>query len=133
MQAILREIESADSSGGAVPHSGAAAPQPPASQSPPSQSPPPLPYIVTNSGIELPESEGNAFHLCVVIRKYTSAKLTFIGGQRVTRVENALLWDALGLLRSLRYDVDRFNSAADGTGRSREEVRYAEDGQWSLG
>ena len=88
----------------------------------------PLPFRVLDDGIELAEAEGNAFHLCVILRKYTSAKLAVKAGSRLTKVENPLLWDALGLLRSLRYDVNAFNSAAavapGGAARSREEVRY---------
>ena len=87
-----------------------------------------LPFVVRADGIELQEGDGNAFHLAVVLRKYTSAKMSVTRGSRVTTVENRLLWDALGLLRSLRYDVQLFNSAvgaSEGGGpRSRAEVRY---------
>ena len=96
------------------------APAPSASR-PPVQA---LPFTTTEDGIELDEPEGNAFHLSVILRKYTSAKLSFIGGRRRTVVEDKLLWDALGLLRSLSYDVKQFNTAADGGGRTRSETRY---------
>ena len=87
----------------------------------------PLPYTVVADGIELVEEEGNSFHLAVVLRKYTAAKMSVRAGQpRVTVVSNALLWDAIGLLRSLRHDVQLFNSAADplNAPSSRAEVRY---------
>ena len=72
------------------------------------------------------EPDGNAFHLSVILRKYTAAKLQIVAGRRRTVVENALLHDALGLLRSLRYDAEQFNVAAsdDGEPRSRSETRY---------
>ena len=87
----------------------------------------PLPFRVLEDGVELPEAEGNAFHLCVVLRKYTAAKMAVKASSRLTTVSNSLLWDALGLLRSLRYDLDAFNAAVVPPGaapRSREEVRY---------
>jgi len=78
------------------------------------------------NGVELHEQDGNEFHLAVVLRKYTSATLKVTAGRRVTRVEDNLLWDALGLLRSLRYDVEQFNEAArpPAGGYSRSEIRY---------
>lgn len=105
----------AESAGGHAPAAPAAAASPP------------LPFTVVDDGIELEESEGNQFHLCVILRKYTAAKMAMRAGRRVTKVENQLLWDALGLLRSLRYDVDSFNAALPTAGeppRTRDEVRY---------
>ena len=102
-------------------------PPPPPLSAPGKEPTKPLPFRVLDDGIELPEAEGNAFHLCVILRKYTSAKLSVKAGSRLTKVENTLLWDALGLLRSLRFDVDAYNSAVIAPGeaaRPREEVRY---------
>ncbi|KAL1515773.1 hypothetical protein AB1Y20_002389 [Prymnesium parvum] len=83
-------------------------------------------FTVTDGGISLVEQDGNEFHLAVVLRKYTAAKLTVKPGVRLTVVENAMLWDALGLLRSLRHDVEQFNLAATPTSppRPRAQVRY---------
>ena len=64
----------------------------------PAETPRPLPFRVLDDGVELPEEDGNAFHLSVILRKYTSAKLAVKAGSRLTTVSNSLLWDALGLL-----------------------------------
>jgi hypothetical protein len=83
------------------------------------------PFRVLETGsIEVDEGSGNSFHLGPVLRKYTSAKLQVKGMKRTTVVELALLVDALGLLRSLQYDVSQFNSAC-GSSMSPSEVRYA--------
>mmetsp|Transcript_12653 Transcript_12653/g.41711 ORF Transcript_12653/g.41711 Transcript_12653/m.41711 type:complete len:727 (-) Transcript_12653:102-2282(-) len=81
------------------------------------------PFAVVEGGVELEEAEGNEFHLAVVLRKYTSAKLAVSNGARVTRVEDSQLWDALGLLRSLQFDVEQFNVAAREP-HSKAEVQY---------
>ena len=61
------------------------------------------------------ERKGNGFHLYTVIRKYTGATLTFIRRNSVktpvVKIERSKLYDALGLLRSLQYDVKQFNQA----------------------
>ena len=76
--------------------------------------------------IEVEEQNGNAFQLGPILRKYTSAKLTVKGIKRLTTVEFSLLYDALGLLRSLQYDVAQYNSAAQSSGElSSSELRYA--------
>lgn len=61
-----------------------------------------------------PEQKGNRIHLHTAIRKYTGATLAFLRGTNkpkssVVKVEVSKLYDALGLLRSLQYDVDCFN------------------------
>jgi hypothetical protein len=61
--------------------------------------------------VEVDEGDGNSFHLGPVLRKYTSARLAVLPGRRVTSVEFSMLLDALGLLRSLQYDVHQFNLA----------------------
>ena len=65
-------------------------------------------------GVEVEEGSGNAFHLGPILRKYTPAKLVVRGARRTTTVEFPALYDALGLLRGLQYDVARFNAAAEG-------------------
>jgi hypothetical protein len=79
--------------------------------------------------VEVDEGGGNAFHLGPILRKYTSARLAVKGARRTTTVELPLLYDALGLLRSLQYDVAEFNSAAiaaaAGTPLSPSALRYA--------
>ena len=108
---------------------------PPPPTLPPARPPsaPPLPYRVIDAdaecpgevaGIELDEGEGNEFHLSVILRKYTAAKMRVTRGVRKTVVSSAQLWDALGLLRSLRYDVDQFNAAAALATEARSERRY---------
>jgi hypothetical protein len=62
--------------------------------------------------VEVDEGDGNSFHLGPILRKYTSARLTVLPGRRVTSVEFSLLFDAIGLLRSLQYDVSQFNRVA---------------------
>lgn len=131
MHNVLAGIQSK----GGVPSAAAAAAPPAAPRAtPPSSSTSStdanaLPYTVVKDGVELDERDGNEFHLAVVLRKYTSAKLGIASGRgRYTFVEDRLLWDALGLLRSLRYDVEQFNAAAAPPaargGYSRSEVRY---------
>lgn len=73
--------------------------------------------------VEVEEGGGNAFHLGPILRKYTSARLQVKGARRTTAVEVSTLYDALGLLRSLRYDVAQFNSASATSSPS--ELRYA--------
>ena len=58
--------------------------------------------------VEVDEGDGNSFHLGPILRKYTSARLTVLPGRRVTSVEFSLLFDALGLLRSLQYAMNTF-------------------------
>lgn len=78
------------------------------------------------------ERKGNDIHLFTVIRKYTGATLVFIRRNAVktpvVKVELKRLYDALGLLRSLQYDVKQFNDAAcsatDGI-MSPGELKYA--------
>jgi hypothetical protein len=74
--------------------------------------------------VEVDEANGNAFHLGPILRKYSGAKLTIKGARRFTTVEFPLLLDAIGLLRSLVYDVEQFNAAAAGA-LSPSELRYA--------
>jgi hypothetical protein len=78
--------------------------------------------------VEVDEGDGNSFHLGPILRKYTSARLTVLPGRRVTSVEFSLLFDALGLLRSLQYDVQQFNLASRRTSDSVDmlpsELRY---------
>lgn len=71
--------------------------------------------VLPEGGVEVDEATGNGFHLGPILRKYTSARLVVKTGRRgTTSVELPLLYDALGLLRALRYDVEQFNSAAAG-------------------
>jgi hypothetical protein len=78
--------------------------------------------------VEVDEGDGNSFHLGPILRKYTSARLTVSPGRRVTSVDFSLLFDALGLLRSLQYDVSQFNRVAQSIANSVEmlpsELRY---------
>ena len=79
--------------------------------------------------IEVDEGNGNDFHLAPVLRKYTAARLSVHPKKRVTTVEVARLWDALGLLRSLQYDAAQFNAAAtaktsSGSHLNPSELRY---------
>ena len=73
--------------------------------------PPPPPYRSTDEGVEVDEGAGNGIHLAPVLRRYTAAKLAMRGARRLTTCEWPALYDALGLLRSLQYDVRAFNSA----------------------
>lgn len=59
--------------------------------------------------------------------RYSAARLVIRGPRRYTVVEFPLLFDCLGLLRSLAFDVARFNEAAAiGTSAvSASELRYA--------
>lgn len=60
-----------------------------------------------------------------MLRKYTAARLTVKPGRRgVTTIELSRLFDALGLLRSLRYDVACSNAAAEAR-LPPSELRYA--------
>lgn len=74
--------------------------------------------------IEVDEGSGNGFFLGPVLRKYTAARLTVHPKHRVTTVEITRVWDALGLLRSLQYDVDQFNAAATATAPTPSSLRY---------
>jgi hypothetical protein len=74
--------------------------------------------------VEFVEQDGNSFSLAPVLRKYTAAKLQVKGSRRITVVELSLLADALGLLRSLQYDVVQFNTTNDGVARTPSQVRY---------
>jgi hypothetical protein len=78
--------------------------------------------------VEVDEIDGNSFHLGPILRKYTSARLAVLPGRRVTSVEFSLLFDSLGLLRSLQYDVSQFNRVAQCISDSVEmlpsELRY---------
>lgn len=76
--------------------------------------------------VEVDEGSGNAFHLGPILRKYTAAKLTVMPGRRLTTVELSRLWDAIGLLRSLQYDVAQFNTAAvESASLAPSTIRYA--------
>jgi hypothetical protein len=79
--------------------------------------------------VEVEEGKGNAFHLGPILRKYTSARLNVKGARSTTLVEFSLLYEALGLLRSLQYDVASFNSVSDSTqsatSATNSHVRYA--------
>ena len=85
--------------------------------------------MLADGGIEVDEGALNGFHLGPVLRKYTNARLNMKTGRRgTTSVELPLLYDALGLLRSLQYDVGQFNAAAVamGTaGMTPAALRYA--------
>lgn len=86
-----------------------------------------------SAGIQVEEGSGNAFHLGPILRKYTPARITVKGARRYTTVEMPLLFDALGLLRSLQYDVAQFNSVSPRPDRTHtqhtqptaSEIRYA--------
>ena len=83
-------------------------------------------FRVTEDGIECDEGTGNTFFLAAVLRKYTSAKLSVKGAKRTTSCDFGTLYDALGLLRSLQYDVAQFNSAVSpSTPLTVSEARYA--------
>ena len=83
-------------------------------------------FRVTEDGIECDEGTGNTFFLAAVLRKYTSAKLSVKGSRRTTSCDFNTLYDALGLLRSLQYDVAQFNSAVSPpTPLTLSEARYA--------
>ena len=63
--------------------------------------------------IILQEGKGNGLHLSVVLRKYTGARLQVKGyDNKFIKIDLPKLYDALGLLRSLQYDVDQFNSVS---------------------
>jgi hypothetical protein len=83
---------------------------------------------LTSRIVEVEEGDGNSFHLGPILRKYTSARLTVLPGRRVTSVEFSLLFDALGLLRSLQYDVQQFNLVAQHISESKtmlpSDMRY---------
>lgn len=69
------------------------------------------------------EGKGNGFHLSAIIRKYTGARLQIKGIQKFVRIEVSKLYDALGLLRSLQYDVLQFNSVEESSDPN--EAKYA--------
>ena len=75
------------------------------------------------------ERKGNEFHLATILRKYTSAKVEFIAyGERklrraVVKVDKDQLWNALGLLRSLQYDVACYNRVVEDYHRNQQEVQ----------
>lgn len=81
--------------------------------------------IQSDSGIsiEVDEGSGNVLSLGPILRKYTSGRLQVKGIRRFTTVELSVLYDALGLLRSLQYDVAQFNSAV-GAALGPSELRY---------
>lgn len=79
--------------------------------------------LESDGGVEVEEGSGNAIHLGPVLRRFTPAKLNIRGAKKTTTVEFGLLYDALGLLRALKHDVDAFNSAA--AEKSPDEKRYA--------
>jgi hypothetical protein len=82
--------------------------------------------VEDGNSIEVEENNGNSFQLGPILRKYTSAKMTVKpGGRRLTTVETHLIYDALGLLRSLRYDLNEFNSVANRTDLDQSDIRYA--------
>ena len=91
---------------------------------------PPPPYRSSDEGVEVDEGTGNDFHLAPVLRRYSTAtKLAMRGPRRVTSCAWPALYDALGLLRSLQYDVRAFNSAheaaAAGAPLPPSALRYA--------
>ena len=78
-----------------------------------------------NGSIEVAELNTNDFQLGPILRKYTAAKLTVKGMLRTTKVELTRLFDALGLLRSLQYDVAQFNTVCCAPTLTPSAVRYA--------
>mmetsp|Transcript_15847 Transcript_15847/g.42635 ORF Transcript_15847/g.42635 Transcript_15847/m.42635 type:complete len:746 (-) Transcript_15847:1043-3280(-) len=89
-------------------------------------------FWVEGDTVALAEQSGNAMHLETAVRKFTNARPTMSGGRRVTKVEVKQLYDALGLLRALRADVDRYNEVmvqgplavdADDEARARHATR----------
>jgi hypothetical protein len=85
-----------------------------------------------SAGIDVCDGDGNAFHLGPVLRKYTAARLNVTPGgpgkpaTKSTFVEFSQLFDALGLLRSMQYDVTRFNAAAAAAATmTQSELRHA--------
>ena len=101
-----------------------AASQPPPSEAAPQTAPRPAYFKLLEKddhtlAVEVEEGSGNSFHLGPILRKYTSARLLVRGARRHTVVELAVLFDALGLLRSLQHDVAQFNAvSAIGSGGS---------------
>lgn len=86
------------------------------------------PFRTTPEGIEVDELNVNTFQLGPILRKYTPAKMQIKGMKRTTSAEFSTLFDALGLFRSLQYDLLQFNSIAyfsSTTRNSPSEVRYA--------
>lgn len=75
------------------------------------------------------ERDGNVFQLGPILRKYCGARLAVRGSSRSTTVPLPLLYDALGLLRSLVYDAAEFNraaaAAASGAPLPASDLRYA--------
>jgi hypothetical protein len=78
--------------------------------------------------IVIEDRKGNGFHLCTAVRKYTGATLTFVRIQSarvpVIKVDCHDLYDALGLLRSLQYDVHEYNSIKP-TETNKTRIQYA--------
>jgi hypothetical protein len=106
-------------------------PPPPRAAAPAAGTCPHFRVLHDGEAVEVDEAGGNALHLGPILRRYTSARLTAKASGRTTTVERALLYDALGLLRSLQHDVAAFNAAAGGCGEGSEPpltgsaLRYA--------
>ena len=86
------------------------------------------PFRITPEGIEVDELNVNTFQLGPILRKYTPAKMQIKGIKRTTSAEFSALFDALGLFRSLQYDLLQFNSIASSSSAtlsSPSEMRYA--------
>ena len=80
--------------------------------------------VEEGNAVEIGEGTGNGFHLGPIIRKYTAARLQVKSGRQFTTVEFSRLWDAIGLLRSLQYDIQSFNSLASHKTNTQSESRY---------
>eukprot|EP00035_Acanthoeca_spectabilis_P006997 m.131437 g.131437 ORF g.131437 m.131437 type:complete len:1036 (+) comp13753_c0_seq2:3-3110(+) len=59
-----------------------------------------------------PEGGGNALHLGTVARKYTASKMAVVPGGRYTAISKRILYNALGLFKSLQHDIALYNAAA---------------------
>lgn len=57
------------------------------------------------------DKPGNAIHLATVVRRITNARMSGSVGKKEVRTERQRLYDALGLLRALQYDVKLYNEA----------------------
>jgi len=73
--------------------------------------------------VTLYETKGNGFHLAAVVRKYTAARVQVTGREQIVKIEVDKLYDALGLLRSLQYDVNEFNSVTVETPKAEAKYR----------
>jgi hypothetical protein len=75
--------------------------------------------------VTLFETKGNGFHLSAIVRKYTAARVQMVVQTReqIVKIEVDKLYDALGLLRSLQYDVAEFNTITTETPKSEAKYR----------